>query len=265
MCCIAVVMSFGALAQSSSSALDMITITPSISPDDFEADIQKVLFNKLLQTVTQKGVGGVDSRYLITPKISILTSDATTTSPPQYLVSAELMLAIWDYVGGAIIGELTIPIKGVDMSQKRAMLMAINQFNPRSATVRKFVGDARAKIDEYYTNNMATILKQVEVLIAQEKYKEANDILMSVPMGTPAYEQSSDAILAIVEMMAQKSCNTSLAMAQRAFDIGDYDQAKRLVMAIKAGSPCDEQATILAQQIVAKIEALAPEKESNNR
>lgn len=250
--CLVSVFSFGAVAQTSSTALDMIKIKPNVPPDDYSPEIQKALFNKILQLLTQKGTGSVDSRYALEPLITVLTNDVTSTAPPKYIFTGELSLYVWDLQDKSVIHEVTIPIKGVDASKERAMLMAVNQFNPRSPLARKFITDARTRIDEYYTNNIGTILKQAEVAIMQENYDEANAILYSIPVGTPAFNQSADAIMALYALMAQYNCSSLLGMAQRCFDVGEYSVAKTVISKINPGSACDADVTKLLKQIADK-------------
>lgn len=259
--CLIAMFSSGAIAQKSSSALDMITIQPNVPSEEFSPQIQTMLVNKILQLLTQKGVGSVDSRYCLSPRLTVLTDDVTSTVPVKYVFTGELSLFVWDVLDKSVINEVTIPIKGVDATKDRAMLMAVNQFNPRSPMARKFITDARTRIDEYYTNNMAAILKQAELAITQEKYEDANAILSSIPVGTPAFIQSADAIMAMYALMAQYNCSSLLGMAQRCFDVGEYSVAKTVISNIKPGSACDADVTKLLKQISEK-EASEPKTDA---
>jgi len=78
-------------------------------PDQIEGltpIIQSNLANKLSQIASANGMGGAsNSRFIITPNVSVLTKDITPTAPPMHAYTIEVTLYIGDGIDGTLFSS----------------------------------------------------------------------------------------------------------------------------------------------------------------
>jgi hypothetical protein len=110
---------------------------------------QQVILKKLQQLTTLNGVGSqTDSaRFWLTPQVSIVESDVTSTAPPRQLVKLGIVLMIADTAGSkSIVAQVELSAKGVGASEEAATLNALQQVDVRSATLKRFMEQGKKKI-----------------------------------------------------------------------------------------------------------------------
>jgi len=122
-------------------------------PDDILKEAphaRKLFYSKLAQIASLNGVGGsksdVNSRFIISGNLNVLTKDIMPTSPPKYLVTIETTLAIGDGVDGKAFATEYIEFKGIGGSDDKAFLSAIKKVNPRHRMVKQLVEEGKKKL-----------------------------------------------------------------------------------------------------------------------
>ena len=75
--------------------------------EDIPDHAQSLLTNKLIQAVTENGMGGagINPRFLLTAKMELLTKDVTPTVPPMEAYTFEVYLYIVDFVDQNILSS----------------------------------------------------------------------------------------------------------------------------------------------------------------
>ncbi len=252
-----------ALAQTTGN--DCIGFSSSIEGTQIELDAgqKSALKSKIDQMITRNKVPTTTlyNAFIITPQISIISQESLTSGVrPVNTVIAELMLVASNSIDNSVYGSIAVEIKASANSEKQVLSAVINSIRPADVRFTKFIRAAVTQISDYYTMNMPTVIKKVEIMIAASQYQEAIVFLESIPTCVPAYEQSSSVIQALHKQLADKDCYVAVTQAQRHISFGEYDQAKELLMGVKVGSDCDEQVTELLKQVSDSVKAVNNEK-----
>lgn len=122
---------------------------PENTPLSYPA--QQVILKKMQQLTTLNGVGTLakDARFWLTPHVSIVSSDLTPTAPPRQLVKLSIVLMVADTAGSkSILAQTELTAKGVGESEEAVILSALQQIDIRSATLKRFMEQAKKKIAE---------------------------------------------------------------------------------------------------------------------
>ncbi|MEG2281735.1 MAG: hypothetical protein RSB93_00740, partial [Rikenellaceae bacterium] len=164
------------------------------------------LLLKIEQLIARANAGSttLESIFIIYPELNIVSNEVIDNGVvPLYLVDAELSLFAINGKDKSNYGVVTLPIKGAGNTQQKAFDNLFTKFNAYNPAANKFIKNATTKIEDYYSNNMPTVLRKVETLIAGNKYDEALLFLESIPICVPAYEQSSAAIQSLYKVVEE--------------------------------------------------------------
>lgn len=226
-----------AAAQHTYSAQEMLPIMPVVPEGlDMQQDAKNALSVKLNQIVVQNGFGSAAGQFALVPNVIVVDKQMTRTAPEKYMIKLEVSLYVLDVIEQAIIAEKSFSLTGVDRLESRAIVQAMNQLNPRSATVRTFMGQTRAKIIDYYTTRLPVLVRKADALAEQGKYDEAYAILSSVPESVDGYSMILDRKTDIYKKFIEKSSAAALKDAQARIAAGDIDGAIEAVERIDAES-----------------------------
>ena len=169
-------------AQQPVAAQEMIGITPIVSDAiDLPADARSALNLKLRQMATQNGFGSTSGRFALTSNVVFTDKQATTTAPPQFVVSLEVQFYVVDVMEQVIIDEMSMPAKGIDRLENKAAIRAINSISVRTPQVRRFMNGARDKIVAYYNTRVPVIVQKADSYAAMENYDMALFVLTDIP------------------------------------------------------------------------------------
>ena len=178
---------------------------------------------KLNQIVVQNGFGSAAGQFALVPNVMVVDKQVTRSTPQKYMIKLEISLYILDVLEQSIIAEKSFSLTGVDRLENRAIVQAVNQLNPRSATVRTFMGQTRSKILDYYSTRLPMMVRKADALAEQGKYDEAYVILSSVPESAEGYSMVLDRKTDIYKKFIDKSSAAALRDAQARIAAGDID------------------------------------------
>ena len=182
---------------------------------DFSS-VSNMLVNKLESIVTRNGFTGGDRspRFSLMPKISVLEKSLTSGAPTLYAYELEIHLFILDYLSLKKYATTTIPLSGVDVSEQKAFLGAIQSISNNSE-MQSFLAEGKQKILQYYTDQCDFILKEAEVLASMKKY---NDALMNLTQVPQACKKCYDRAVALIptyfKQYYDRKCDEDLAKAK---------------------------------------------------
>lgn len=207
---------------------------------EISSEAGKQLERKLTQLLTSNGVSAQDenNRFVITAKLDVTSKDVVSTAPQRIVEKIDLTLLVGDVVDNMVFETITIPLKGIGISENKAFIAAINQVKPQNVELARFLEKAKKKIVDYYSERCHQIINQAQKLAAGNEYDEAIYQLMQVPDICDCAKQCQDLM---IEYTIKRN---------DAFAVQLYNEAK----ARWAASPTQEGASAVAD-IIAQIPA----------
>lgn len=149
---------------------------------DLRTDASNILFNRLNQAVALNGLGAASGKFLLVPRVTLLSKDVTTTIPQQFVVEMEVFLFIVDVSQKTILQQESVTLRGIGPNENKAVLKAISSLQARNPSLKNLIVRGKNKIVAYYDTECDILLKKAESLIAREMYYEAVVELESVPL-----------------------------------------------------------------------------------
>jgi hypothetical protein len=171
-------------AQTVEMELGRININ-TMQPDypNIPAEAKNYLETKLKQIVTRYGIGGsgYSERFVITAKVNVATKDIMPSNPPRVSQKLEITFMIGDVAENKLYETATLTAAGIGINETKAFIAAFTSINAGDKTLENLVTNAKEKIVAYYTVNCESIVKNAQLLAAQQHYDEAVYRLTQVP------------------------------------------------------------------------------------
>ena len=167
----------------------------------------------MVKMLTQNGVCGTGGhpRFVLTPMITQINQDITTTAPTMYSNTYDATFFIADAVNGDIYSSLTTKMNGVGQSPLKAFINAFSGMNVQDVKFQNFLKQGTSRINDYFNNNCNTILKESNMLAAKQEYDQALTLLESVPSSTSCYDKISKTMLLVFKQYIDNDCNIALS------------------------------------------------------
>jgi len=179
------------------------------------------LANKLNQITTSTGLGGGESRFIITPSISVLNKEVTSTTPTMIALALNITFYIGDGIDGTKFSSYATTVKGVGVTETKAYLSAIKNINTNDPNYISFVNKGKAKIIEYYNSKCDFLIKQAQSIASRDSYDEAIFYLVQVPeVCKDCYNKAMDAVAPIYKAKIDKQCKILLTKAKSIWAAG---------------------------------------------
>lgn len=199
-----------------------LVLTPYLAHNaNYPVEASDAVKNKLMQIVTQYGLGGVsyDQRFVITANFTEYTREATATAPPMIALEITPTLYIGDLVTGNLYASVAVPsVKGVGKTETKAYMTAIKTMRFDSPQVAAFIERGKQKIIEYYNAEIDLILAQADALAQQDRYDDALALLISVPsVCKDAYTKAMSRLSQYYQMQIDVEGASLLAAARYAW------------------------------------------------
>lgn len=260
--------SFSQDASASSDGASRIALTAFVPQqvENMPEAARSMLSNKLSQVISQNGLGssGINSRFIITANINVLTKDITTTAPPMIAMTSEITLYIGDGFDGKKFASTSVTVKGVGTNEAKAYIEAIKGIKPADPAIQGFVNDGKTKIIEYYQKNCDMIMKDAQTKASMDNYEEAIYILTSVPNASKeCYDKSMAAVVPLYKKYIDKDCKVKMGQAKTAWaasqNYAGAENAAFYLAEINPDAACYKEAMTLTQEIARRV------KEVDNR
>jgi len=241
-------------AQQTLSSKEMIGITPALPINmELPEPVKKILEHKLVQIATQNGFGSVSGEIALTADVITTDKQMTGTVPAQHILNIEVSFYILNLAEGVVIDETAVNLRGIDKSEKRAFIQAINRINPRSPAIRNFMNQSRKKIIDYYTTRTPALLVKAQSLAERGEYDEALSVLSAIPEGIDEYPAVADQMIAFYTKRMEKNAAAALQQAKAKIAIHDYEGALNDLAQIDPGTSSFTAATQLIESIKKSI------------
>ena len=219
------------------------------------------LSNKLDQITTNAGMGGTDSRFIITPSVSVLNKEVTSTTPTMIALSLNVTFYIGDGIDGTKFSSYSIATKGVGTTETKAYLMAFKNIKTNDPGFATLIEKGKAKIIEYYNSKCDFLIKQGQTLAAQDKYDEAIYSLTQIPeVCKDCYMKAMDAVTPIYKAKAEKQCKILLTKARSAWasgqDVNAANAVSETLGQIDPNTSCYPEVKKLVQEVGKRVKEL---------
>ena len=155
------------------------TIVPNIP--NMPSSAKRILLTKMTQIASKNGLASYGSRFIMYPRIDILTQDITATAPPKHAYTLNVSLRIADNMTQTIYATADIILKGVGNNETKAYIGALKMQNYKRPEVQGFIEEGKNRIIEYYNSQCDFIIKEAEALAGKKEYDQAIYTLITIP------------------------------------------------------------------------------------
>lgn len=207
---------------------------------------------KLDQVVSLNGLGGssMNPRFIITPRVNILSKEITPTAPPMHAYSLEVVFSVGDGIEGTRYGTYSTNVKGVGRSEIQAFNSALRGIKPRDKGLSDFLNQSKQRIITYYSDKCETTLKQVDSMVGQNQFDEAIFILMDVPeVVRNCYDKSMEKAAQVYRQKQEYSCQVNLTKAKAALSQSNWSDAASHLIGYTPDMACYTQVSALYKQM----------------
>ncbi|MDR1880388.1 MAG: hypothetical protein LBQ78_05595, partial [Tannerellaceae bacterium] len=245
-----------AMSQRTLTQKDAIAITPVVSDElHLPSGVLSILETKTRQMLTSNGLANYSERFVLVPNITVLTKNVTPTAPPMFSMELEISFYVLDAVEGTIMNEISYTKKGINREEHKAFIQAINEINPRSAEVKRFIDATKERLIEYYKMRTPVLLKQAEALAAQSKYEDALMVLSNIPENMEGYEVVAGAMASIHKQYVNREADFLINEAKGYLTTKKYPEAMEALAQVDPLSDRYKTAISMVDQLKASIEA----------
>ncbi len=252
------------LAMSGQENDNGITLGTYISEqsEGIPAHARNMLKDKLRLIIIKNGISDniYNSRFIITPNITVLSKNITGTAPPMVVLNIDLTLYIGDGIAGNLFSSESITLKGVGTNENKAYMTALKRVNPKNPDIQRFISNGKQKIIEYYNNNCNLMVKKAQSLEAQNNFEEALFTLTSVPEASDCFNSVKSKIKPLYTKTINRDCKVKLNEASAIWaanqDIDAANSAGALLANIEPTSSCFTQVKSLYAKIATRVKDL---------
>ena len=230
--------------------------------DDLPSTAKNLLKNKLSKIVTLNGLSGTEnSRFIITPNISILFQEVLPGPPRKVALTLEINFYIGDGIQGTLFGSETIAVKGVGNSYAKAYTSALKQVKSKNPIFKDFLINGKTKIIKYYNDRCDFILKEADMKANKNDFDASIATLTSVPeVCKDCYEKAMNLVGLIFQRKIDFECKLDLAEAKNVWNVSlDESAAKNastFLAKINPNSSCYKDALDFSNVVAKRISDL---------
>jgi len=224
---------------------------------------KKMLYNKLTQTITKNGISDNinNSRFIITPKVFVLSKDITATAPPMHAINLEVTLYLGDGIAGNLFSSETFTLKGVGTNENKAFISAFKRLNPNNKILKAFLLSGKEKIIDYYNNNCNLIINKVDKLEMQNRMIDALVLLSSIPEASTCFESVKPRIRDLYIKAINEDCKNKLNIANSIWvanqNINAANKAGAILSTVNPNSACFTDVTVLYNKIASRVKEVS--------
>ncbi|MBR1889302.1 MAG: hypothetical protein IJ816_01585 [Alloprevotella sp.] len=192
-------------------------------------------------------------RFFVTGKFNHIYKETLAGPPMQYAVHTLLTVYVGDVLNRQVFANTTFELRGVGMSEERALLNALNQLNGGNAKLQSLIAQGKKKVLEFYNKNYTQYLQRARRAASLKHYEEALYYASSVPECCNGYDEASELTLKVYKQYLNYSSEKLLQKAQAAWGANPTERGAREAYAfleqIDSDASCYNKAVSLANEI----------------
>ncbi len=245
-------------AQNSDSNIALGTYIPN-EMEQIPAAARQILETKLGQMVTKNGISDVsyNSRFIITPNVSVMSKDVVGTAPPKIVLNLDVTIYIGDGINGSLYTSKSFNVKGVGSNETKAYIAAIKNMKTNGDDVQAFVAEGKQKIIDFFNNNCEMIQKEANTLANQNQFEEALGLLVNVPVNSNCYDKVGKSLKSMYQKSIDRNCEADLAEATAIWnanqDMTAANEAGSILAGIEPSSSCYPNVKSLFSKIESRV------------
>lgn len=212
--------------------------------DKFSDESMRTLELKSIQIISRSNAAKTTlyGSFIIVPIVDLIDTRSVMAGTQDItVVEAELTLVAKNLIDNSIYGSVTVKLEGSGKTEAKALNNLFQSINPTMPAYVKFIKNATQQIIDYYNDNMNRVLTYAETLINAKEYDLAARWLSSIPMCVPAFTTSQAAINSLITTIAKQDCTSAIEMANRYIAIGNYEEAKSILLSVPSGADCEAE------------------------
>ncbi|GAA3622383.1 hypothetical protein [Flavivirga jejuensis] len=250
-----------AVAQENNNGITLGAYIPA-QAEGIPAYAHNMLKNKLAQVITQNGISDnvYNSRFVITPNITVLSKNITGTAPTMIALTLDLTLYIGDGVAGNLFSSQSISLKGVGTNENKAYMSALKKIKPKNPEIQSFISKGKEKIIDYYNTNCSIMIKKAQTLEAQNAFGEALILMTNVPEVSTCFNTIKSKIKPLYTKTINRDCKVKLNEASSIWaanqDIDAANLAGEILSSIEPSASCFGQVKTLYSKIATRVKEL---------
>ena len=235
----------------STDDIGRIAICPVIGNiPDMPRSAEKLLLTRMAQIASKNGMASFGNRFIMFPKVHIMSQDITATAPPMHAYNLDATLYVADNVTKQIFSSTTISLKGVGKTTTKAYIQALKGLTYKRKEIEGFVSTAKEQIVSYYNSQCDFILKDAEALAGRKEFDEAIYTLVTIPqICKDCYMKAQDITIKVFKLKMENECMQNIAEAKTAIAQNDYDNAAGYLAGILPDVSCYTDAQALLKKI----------------
>ncbi len=212
---------------------------------------RNLLENKLNQIVTNNGMGGgINSRFIITANIVVMTKDITATAPPMQAFTLEITLFIGDAIDGIKFSSHSVTLKGVGENETKAYISALKNLNTNDPQYQSFINEGKNKIIDYYKNKCDYIINESKGLLSQNQFDAAISKLVDVPdVCKECHDKCISMAVEIYNGKMNRECSEAIQKSKTLLSQENYNAAADNLSKILPDLPCYTEVKALLTEI----------------
>ncbi|RVU25571.1 hypothetical protein EOJ36_03905 [Sandaracinomonas limnophila] len=255
--------SFKGISQQKLDDFGRIVLTADYPENkDLPHEARQLLLNKLQQVTSNYGLAGtsIDSRFVITAKINVLSKDLVPGPPAKVSQKIEINFIIADLVNQTIFSNTSISSLGIGTNENQSYIDAFKRIDFKNVKLKELIEEGKNKIISYYLTNCDFILKEALIDTKQGRFDKAIYDLSIVPeVCQQCYFKSLDTLAKIYQrkidtegLIIFKKANAIWASG---LNIESAEQATELLGDIPLNSSAQKEAKQLVKRIEQKLRA----------
>jgi len=223
---------------------------------------KRLFINKLGQIITKNGISDnvANSRFIITPNVSVLSKNILATAPTKVALNLEVTLYVGDGIAGNLFASESFNLKGVGTNENKAYIAALRTLKPSHKSVQELLKRSKEKILNYYNANCDLLVKKAEGFIARNQMSQALATYAKVPEGSSCFDKVKIQMASIYLKAINEDCKRLLNQAQGIWsanqDIAAANEVGKLLAQVEPNANCFADVKNLYNQVATRVKDL---------
>ena len=110
------------------------------------------LQDRLYEAVSLNALGSIDAsnRFVLLPVVNIVSKNATSSIPPQFVAEVDVALYFADNQEKTILSQTVITKKGMADSENKAVAKALKSMQARDKKIKRLFDEGKTNLAKYF-------------------------------------------------------------------------------------------------------------------
>lgn len=239
-----------------------LTITPYVPIEVGDEHCRELLLTKLLQVTTANDVAqGFDRRFIVVPRINVLSVGETKTFPQKTSLQVMITFYVGDGISSALFKSVQIEQIGVGDNKDKALYSAIRKIKETDPALLLLLEDAKKEIGSYYDKEVSSIIARAKRYMGQKDFESAIIELATVPSFCEQYIAVQNLIQQCGAAILQRNNKEAIILAKTTWSSnptsqGALEAKKHLASVVITNAEEEKAVNSLIDSIRSRIEVI---------